>query len=364
MGADVRLALQGDARPAAAEETCAFARLAAPLVRLRCSGLTRGALSGGVIVLSTAVLPNAHFIARFREKHAYSEASLVWWIHEGGSVMELLGEEALARALAVLAAPGLLDAVIFVSDFCRRFWVRAAAARGLTIAARTFILHWGIPDVKRDALGAAVLDDRGAAAVRASLGLCADDFVFLSLASFNPLKGHAGIVRALAQANARCPTPRRLRLVAAGVGIGSPGLFPAADVRWALAHPDFRFLRATANVGALLGAADAYVSNSQRGGETWGLSTLEAAAAGLAVLASGVGGTLEQLEHNVSALFHAVDTGDERAEESELAAHMCAVATDEALAARIAAGGQLRASVALGQAYLEGALEQLFDELR
>ena len=258
----------------------------------------------------------------------------------------------------MLAAPGKLDAVIFVSDFCRRFWVDAAAARGLSIAAPTFVLRWGMPDWKRDSLDAAVLDTRGLTALRSDLGFRDDDFVFLVLASYNHLKGHAGIVKALMRANAQCPTSCRLRLLSCGVELSQPGGFPVADMAWVLKHPDFRFRPAVDDVAQFFAMSDAYVSNTKRGGETWGLATLEAATAGKAVLASGVGGTLEQLEHNVSALFHAVGPADE--EEAELAGHMCAIATDHTLAVRLSAAARENTRLRLGQAHLEAELAELF----
>ncbi len=361
MGVETRLAAQDWTEPSAADRICKFARTALPptltSLNFRCSPLSRPALAEGVIVVSTAVKRNALFISTFREMYV-SSAALVWWIHEGESVMNVLGEEALVLALTVLAAPGKLDAVIFVSDFCRRFWVAAAAARGLSIIAPTFILRWGMPDWKRDALDAAVLNTRSIAALRSDFGFRDDDFVFLVLASYNHLKGHAGIAKALMRANAQCPSSCRLRVLALGVALSQPGGFPAQEMAWVLKHPDFRFRPAVDDVALYLAMSDAYVSNTKRGGETWGLATLEAATAGKAVLASGVGGTLEQLEHNVSALFHAVGPSDE--EEVELADHMCAIATDHVLAARLAAAARENSREQLGQAHLETELADLF----
>lgn len=70
--------------------------------------------------------------------------------------------------------------------------------------------------------------------LRKSLGFGENDVVFLIFASFNHLKGHAGIVKALVRANSQCPTSCRLRLIAAGVGLSWASSFPRADMKWAL----------------------------------------------------------------------------------------------------------------------------------
>jgi glycosyltransferase involved in cell wall biosynthesis len=366
LGADAMVALQDRPEPDTAGEICAFAKSALPSslpsLDFRCTGMTREALSSGIVVVSTAVSRNALFISTFREMYV-SDAMLVWWIHEGKSVMDVLGDAALSLALKVLADPHHLHAVVFVSEFCRSFWVDAAAARGLSIAAPTFVLRWGVPDWKRAALDAALLDPTGPAALRQSFGFGDNDFVFLMLASFNPLKGHAGVVKALMHANANCPSSCRLRLISAGVGISWPSSFPTTDMKWVLTHDDFRFLPAIPDVSPYFAASDAYVSNSKRGGETWGLSTLEAATAGRVVLASGVGGTLEQLEHNVSALFHSVGQGEGDEEVGELAANMCAVAVNANLAIRISSAARDHARGKFGEIEVDRALVELFGSL-
>ena len=74
--------------------------------------------------------------------------------------------------------------------------------------------------------------------------------------------------------------------------------------RASLPRSDVRLLPSTSDVAAFFAMADVAVSNTQGPGETWGLATLEALAAGKAVLAAGNGGTLEQLQHNETALLH------------------------------------------------------------
>lgn len=167
-------------------------------------------------------------------------------------------------------------------------------------------------------------------------------------------------------ANAQCPVLCRFRLIAAGVGLSWQSCFPRPKFAWALVHSNFRFLPAVDDVAPYFAASDAYVSNCKRGGETWGLLTLEAATSGLVVLASGVGGTLEQLEHNVTAMFHEGGQSDSDSEAEELAANMCAVAQDAGLALRLAASGRAFATSRLGQAQVEEALVALFNscELR
>jgi len=253
----------------------------------------------------------------------------------------------------------------------------------MTSDREQLVLHWGVPRWKLD-----YLSDPGRSAdarqrLRLQLGFDETDFVFIVVGSFHPMKGHAGIVRAFVETQKSCInlTPsRRIRLVAVGGGLGAADYFPrmfvdAADI---LAIDGVRLLPTTSDVGAYLAVADAFVSNTQCEGETWGLATLEALAAGKPVLAAGVGGALEQLQHNATALLHAstcYDYGDSHrgssskrtasleglafsdvAAPSRLAGHMCAVATDDALAGRLSAAGSAHVVRTLGQAHIESAL--------
>jgi glycosyltransferase involved in cell wall biosynthesis len=315
-------------------------------------------------------------------------ARLVWLVHESGAVMRALGPGASTAAVDALSDPrSRVNRVVFVSNAARLWWIEQLRAAGAVTASawEQLVLHWGVPRWKLD-----YLSDPGRSAdarkrLRAQLGFDETDFVFLVVGSFHPMKGHAGIVRAFVDTQKTCInlTPsRRIRLVAVGGGLGAADYFPrmfvdAADI---LAIDGVRLLPTTSDVGAYLAMADAFVSNTQCEGETWGLATLEALAAGKPVLAAGVGGALEQLEHNTTALLHASTCYDDYAGDnhrgsgartasvegllafsdvtapSRLAGHMCAVATDAALAGRLSAAGSAHVVRTLGQAHIESAL--------
>ena len=314
------------------------------------------AASCDLVVVSTADPRQLAWIAAFRSAHP-RYPSLVWWVHEGPSVMSVFDPAVKARAIELMITPGMLNTLIFPSAETREWWygaLRAAAPSAPLPAAH--VVHWGLPRWREAAFHVAARDSAVRAALRAEHGFTDDDFVFLVLASYHPIKGHAGIARAFRAARDLCTRP--LRLVAAGAGLGEAGLFPTPGLEWVRDDPDMRLEGPTQRVAEYLAAADALISNTKAGGETWGLTTMEALAAGRPVLASRVGGALEQLEHNATALLHEVSRvtrpeDDDASEVPQLALHMCAVATDAALRERLAAAGMAHVARNLGQAHLE-----------
>jgi glycosyltransferase involved in cell wall biosynthesis len=263
-----------------------------------------------------------------------------------------------------MTTAGLLDGLIFPSADAEAWWLRAIASSPRASLADSLphlrrVVHWGVPRWRAAAITAALDDGAARAALRADFGWALDDFVFLTFSTFQLIKGHAGIFKAFARAQLMC-APLELRLAA----IGRRGFFPP-DMDWVYADPTIALAGPTTRTADYLAMADAYVSNTQGGGETWGLSTLAALAAGRPVLASDAGATAELMEDGVSALVHHVPTagpllGD--VERDELAQHMCDVAANATLYARLSEAGAARARD-FGHAHLERALADVFARL-
>jgi len=353
-----------------------------------------------LVVVSSAVSHQAAWVAQFRAKVSaaagghdsreqlpMSGPRIAWWLHEGAG--SELPRDMLDGAAALLAQRGALDGVMFVSSTARSFWEReirrAAGVELAELPLHQYVLRWGIPDWQQEALGGGGCrmeegGNKGACAARAARGIAESDFVFLALASFQAIKGQAGMARAFAAARKRCggggsggvvgvvgEQRRRLRFVMAGVGYGwtDPSFFPQADVAWVRTDPDFLLEGPTEHPTELLHAADAYVSNTLGGGESWGLSTLTAMAAGKPVLASAAGATTEQMKHGESALLHAVpaEGSGEPQDIEELATHMCAVFEDSKLRKRLGDAARAHVREELGQSHLESALAEALGPL-
>lgn len=128
-------------------------------------------------------------------------------------------------------------------------------------------------------------------AVRARLGLAPEAFVVLVVANLLPYKGHADLVRAVAQA---CGTlPRETVVLAAGADRGeAPVLRQLAEALGIGAQ--FRWLGQRDDVADLMRAADLLVHPAHQEGSP--NVVLEAMAAGLPVIATDAGGTAELLD--------------------------------------------------------------------
>ena len=332
------------------------------------------ALGSDLVVVSSAVPQQAAWVARLRAAAiGKRQPRVVWWLHEGAG--SELPRDAVAGAVALLTRRDALDGVLFVSSAARAYWEREVRREaGVELAAlplRQFVLRWGVPNWL---LAAAGEGDAAAARlrqdVRSARGIAPGDFVFLALASFQAVKGHAGMARAFDAARKRCGSDsqiaRRLRFVMAGVGHGwgNPTFFPQANVAWVRSDADFVIEGPTERPLELLLAADAYVSNTLGGGESWGLSTLSAMAAGKPVLASNAGATAEQMTHGVNALVHAVPASVEEPQDvGELAAHMCAIIEDAVLRERLSAAARAHVREDLGHLHIELALVEAFSPL-
>jgi glycosyltransferase involved in cell wall biosynthesis len=184
------------------------------------------------------------------------------------------------------------DAVVCISE---------AVAAQLGGAPRVSVIHDGLPRVPHPA-------ERGAA--RAALGLPADGFAVALLGRLSDWKGQDVLARALAE-------PPLREIGAEGLVAGDP--FPGNEnverelgaLAAELGLGDrFRLLGFREDVDTVLGAADAVAVPSTRA-EPLGLVALEAAAAGLPVVASAQGGVTEVVRDGETGLL--VAPGDHAA---------------------------------------------------
>ena len=326
--------------------------------------------SANLVIVSTIIPEHGLWLQKFRAFFPLHRG-LVWWIHEGAAVVATLKYGARSAALDTMLVPGLLNGLVFPSASTEKWWV------SLLISERGYrspvcvqrAIPWGLPPWRLRDIDSAAADTDAKSALRLSKGLAPNDFVFLTLSTFQPIKGYAGIFKAFAKARLLCggnvggeQQLPRLRLLAVGTQYG---YFPQGE-EWARTDADIIIETPTTVVAQLLAIADAYVSNTQGGGETWGLSTLAALAAGKPVLASRAGATLEQMRPDVTALVHdvpdvATDLGD--FEYVQLAQHMCSIVRDRPLAANLALNAKAYARETFGAAHIDKALTDLIVNL-
>lgn len=183
-----------------------------------------------------------------------------------------------------------------------------------------------------------------------SLGVAGDPFVFGSVGRLNALKDQVTMLRAFAQVlrefeeHAGSPS-RGAILVIAGEGEQRPAL--EREIA-ALALESRAFLLGQRDdVPEVLASMDAFVLSSRT--EGYSLALVEAAAAGLPIVATDVGGNAEIVEEGVTGRL--VPPGDPQA----LARAMSALAGSEAELARMRAAGR-------GWALEHGSLDAMYQE--
>lgn len=128
------------------------------------------------------------------------------------------------------------------------------------------------------------------AGMRSALGLQQDEFAIVMIANLIPYKGHLDAISAIAIANGKHPY---IRLLVVGEDRGIQKDLEEAALNTGI-QEKVRFLGRRDNIPDLLGAADvALVASYEEG---FSNALLEAMAAGLAVIATDVGGNSEALE--------------------------------------------------------------------
>lgn len=168
-------------------------------------------------------------------------------------------------------------------------------------------------------------------AIRRAWGFDLDDVVVGCVANYQPVKGLLGLVAVADQLRDERP---RLRYVLVGEGPLRDELEQTID-RLALRHVVVLHGRA-AEARSLYPAFDIYVQAS----DSEGLpnAVLEAAACGLPIVATAVGGTAEILTADVDGVLVPKGDGD------RLASAIAGVAVDAALQARLGRAARMRAA--------------------
>ena len=188
------------------------------------------------------------------------------------------------------------------------------------------------------------------AAVRAELGVPPGAFVILSVGRLAPVKGHAHLVEAAPEVlrghpeavivvAGEGPLRRDLEALARSLGVADRLRFPG---HWQ-------------EMPRLLRAADLFVLPSLN--EGLGLALLEAMAAGLAAVASRVGGVPEVVRDGETGVL--VPPGDARS----LAGAILKLMADPALRGRMGEAGRARARQQFSIARAVRETEQLYEEL-
>lgn len=190
------------------------------------------------------------------------------------------------------------------------------------------------------------------ATVRKEIGLSADSLMLLTVGRLAIQKGHAVLLEAIAQL---APAYPQAQFAFAGEGPLRSNL-QAHATRLGIGNR-VHFLGVQEDVASLLFAADIFVQPSLWEGLS--LALLEALSAGLPVVATRVGGVVDVVEDEKSALLVAPGEVD------PLAAALVRVIDDGGLRTRIARAGQERAEKTFGidkmcRAY-EGLMQGLLD---
>ena len=139
------------------------------------------------------------------------------------------------------------------------------------------------------------------AAARARLGIASHELILLNVARLAPEKGQRHVIDAMPRIVDRVPGAR---LLLAGDGPEAPMLRERSAALGVDRH--VTLLGKSDDVRTLLAASDLFVFPSTA--EAFGIALIEAMAAGLPVVASGVGGILEIVDDGVDGLL--VPPGD------------------------------------------------------
>jgi len=214
------------------------------------------------------------------------------------------------------------ERVIACSEHVRRHLVERV---GLP-PAKVAVVYNG---VDTEAFSPAGGDDPERAAVRAALGIGADEKVIGTVGHLTRQKGQATLIGAVAAVVGREPLAR---LVIAGRGPLRKRL-EAVAAEYGIAEK-VRFAGAVGDVGRLLKGLDVFAFPSLW--EGFGIALAEGMATGLPVVASRTGGITEIVEDEVSGLL--VPPGDRR----RLGEALIRVLEDGDLARRLGANGLAR----------------------
>ena len=230
--------------------------------------------------------------------------------------------------------------IVFVSDHLRREMLSATALDG----ARSVVVHNGVDaDRFRPAP-----NDR----LRRELGIAADVLLVGALGNVRSPKGYDVLLECAALVSA---SSRRVCFVVAGDGTGDRELYEgllSQRARLGL-EGSVHFVGYREDVAGFLNGLDVFVLPSRR--EGFSLSTLEAMACGLPVVATRSGGPEEIVEDGESGLL--VPAGDARL----LARAIERLRGDERLRGSLAARARSRAAASFSIDGMVGAYQRMYD---
>jgi len=296
-----------------------------------------------------ALLGLIRLIRREQIDVVHTHSSVDGWL--GGMAARLTGRPVLrTRHVSIPIRRGVNPVYRWLAD---RVITSGDAIRQLVIAA-------GVPPARVVAIPAGVkLDDftdpEGGAAALRSLGLAATGAargpIIGSVAMFRGSKGHDHLLDAFARVHARRPDARLLLVGDGGRRAWAEGLARERGLHGAVTFTGFR-----TDVPALLSTMDCFALASTR---TEGVpqSLLQAAAAGVPLVASRIGGIPEVVEDGVTGLL--VPPEDPAA----LAAAIEATLADPAAAATRARAARKRCEERFSHTVAIGRLLALYDEL-
>lgn len=179
-----------------------------------------------------------------------------------------------------------------------------------------------------------------------------EGFTVVTVARLEPLKGVDTVIEAVS----RCGVPVTLVVVGDSTGFaGGDRHEHELRARARGAGLDVRFLGARADVARLLWAADAFAYGSRWDSLPYVL--VEAAASGLPVVSTDVGGCGEVVEDRVSGILVPVD------DPGAMARELTAIAQDPDLRRRLGAAARRRAEVHFDRRELAGRFLDIYTEL-
>ncbi len=296
------------------------------------------AADSDAIIANTVSGPTTAWVRKCLAANPFLAQRLVWWVHEID--VEIFKDAANLLQLAALA--------IFDSRAALSVWQDAVA-----LPPRVRVIHPPLSDALVESTHRSMLpfptkpqarkqrpaqlarDD-----IRRRLGVSQDEFLLLSLGSFEPRKGQRMLIRTIAELVARSKLPIKLLVVGLGRRSDRSALLKDLTKDEAIVLSPARTYVQQSAIASFYLASDAFVMNSQgvakARGEAFGRVTTEAMAFGLPVLGTSAGGTVEIIEHGVTGYQY--PTGEEG--QAVLQQHVEALVRDRSLARRLGAAGR------------------------
>jgi glycosyltransferase involved in cell wall biosynthesis len=304
--------------------SCAWMQHRADLAGLK-RALRHARLEPNIVVTHSI---NAHVVGHLIARRAHARHITTEHFNVGPGAPRRMHHEALAR----LIGPRVDHAIVVSSAQIPRLLSLGYAPE------RTRVIPNGVPEP---------VVTETASSVRSRLGIRADDFLAVLVATLRPEKRAAMFVRAVQDAHRN---DARVRGLVAGGGPQLEGLTKLATADGAV-----QVLGQRLDVPDILNAADAVCLSSSAEGLPMVL--LEAMALGKPVVATDVGGIREAVEHEATGLLVPVD--DERA----FARALARLAANPALVRRLGSAAVRRQRSRFSVERMIGEYVDLFEEV-